>query len=182
MNPQRSTSLTSRAKRSQPLDAPATREQRSHAVYPARFTATGGRRPLLRRRCGSIHVGNPKANRPAYLRAVHGLRLPSQNAAHEITFSKSIRRRNRMVSSGGFLESRRAKQTRICQNFSSYRRQNLYIRFCTYCSAQHIQRFVGRFDDDCSKHVLSPLLLTEPASPAVARQTFKGEMMKKQCV
>jgi len=34
-----------------------------------------------RRRCGSIHVGNPKASRPVSLRALHGVRLQTQNSA-----------------------------------------------------------------------------------------------------
>ena len=77
------------AKRSQPLDAATSRKQMSDAVYRAKVTVTEARRPLPRRRCGSIHVGNPKASRPAYLRASHGVRLQTQNpAAHEIISPK----------------------------------------------------------------------------------------------
>ena len=85
------------AKRSQPVDATKTRKQMSDAVYRTKVTVTEARRPLPPSPLRSIHVGNPKASRPVSLRALHGVRLQTQNAAaHEIILQK-YSAKNRML-------------------------------------------------------------------------------------
>jgi hypothetical protein len=56
--------------------------------------------------------------------------------------------------------------------------------FVTRCSEHHIQRYVKRFDDGGSKHVLKPSSLNKTRKRARnGRQNVrKGEIMKRQYV